>query len=166
MIAKKIYMIGIGGIGISALAQLYVSEGKSVSGSDREKSPITELLESKGIQVYLTQKAENVPKGADLVVYSDAVWDDNPERMRVKELGIQEISYFEALREVSKEKYTIAVSGTHGKTTVTAMLAKILKDAEKEPTAIVGSLVKEFGNNFLKGSGDLFVVEACEYKDH
>lgn len=162
----KVYMIGIGGIGMSALAQLYTAEGHTVSGSDREASPVTELLEKKGITVFLEQKAANVPQDAELVVYSDAVWDDNPERMRAKELGLRQLSYFEALEEVSKDKYTIAVTGTHGKTTTTAMLAKILKDVGKEPTGIVGSLVSEFGSNFMEGKGDLFVVEGCEYKDH
>ncbi|MBI3573493.1 UDP-N-acetylmuramate--L-alanine ligase [Candidatus Kaiserbacteria bacterium] len=159
-------MIGIGGIGMSALAQLYKTEGHTVSGSDREKSPTTELLEKKGIKVFLEQKTENVPKDAKLVVYSDAVWDDNPERIRVKELGLRQVSYFKALGEASKGKYTIAVTGTHGKTTTTAMLAKILKDAGKEPTGIVGSLVSEFGSNFIEGKENLFVVEGCEYKDH
>jgi len=162
----KIYMIGIGGIGMSALAQLYKTEGHSVSGSDREASPTTDLLRKNRIKVFLQQKAVNVPKNADLVVYSDAVWDDNPERIRAKELGLRQISYFEALGEVSKDKYTIAVTGTHGKTTTTAMLAKILKDAGKQPTGIVGSLVSEFGSNFIQGEENLFVVEGCEYKDH
>ena len=162
----RVYMIGIGGIGMSALAQLYLSEGRKVSGSDREVSPVTELLERKGIRVALVQKSENVPRDAELVVYSDAVWEDNPERMRAKELGLRQISYFEALGEVSKGKYTIAVTGTHGKTTTTAMLAKIMKDAGKKPTAVIGSLVSEFGSNFVEGEGDLFVVEGCEYRDH
>ncbi len=166
MDAKKIYMVGIGGIGMSALAQLYQHEGVTVTGSDREVSPTTQLLESKGIHVYLEQKAENVPADIDTVVYSDAVWDDNPERIRSKELNLRQISYFEALGEVSKGKYTIAVTGTHGKTTTTALLAKILKDTGKEPTAVIGSLVSEFGSNFLAGKSDVFVVEGCEYRDH
>lgn len=162
----RIYMIGIGGIGMSALAQLYVSEGHSVSGSDREKSPTTELLEKKGISVALEQKAENISADTELVVYSDAVWEDNIERKRVKGLGVRELSYFEALGEVTRGRFVIAITGTHGKTTTTALIAKILKDAGKNPTAIVGSLVPDFGSNFLAGSPDLFVVEACEYKDH
>ncbi len=170
----RIHMIGIGGIGMSALAQLYVHDGEIVSGSDREVSPTTELLERAGVHVRIGQAAENVPADAELVVYSDAVWDDNAERIRAKELGVRQISYFEALGEVSKGKRTIAVTGTHGKTTTTAMLAKILKDAGKEPTAIVGSIVPEFASNFLaspaeasaKAGGGVFVVEACEYRDH
>lgn len=159
-------MIGIGGIGMSALAQLYAHEGHEVSGSDRDESPTTELLKSKGIRVYVGHKEANVPEDAGLVVYSDAVWDDNVERIRAKELGKKEVSYFDALGEVSKDKYTIAVSGTHGKTTTTALLTKILRDTGHKPTAIIGSLVTEFGSNFVAGEGDLFIVEACEYKDH
>jgi UDP-N-acetylmuramate--alanine ligase len=134
-------MVGIGGIGMSALAQLYLSEGKSVTGSDRERSPTTELLEKKGIPVLIGQKAENIPEDTELVVYSDAVWPDNPERQRAKERGMKGMSYYEALGEATKGRTTIAVAGTHGKTTTTAMLAKILKDAGEEPTAIIGSLV-------------------------
>jgi UDP-N-acetylmuramate--alanine ligase len=159
-------MIGIGGIGMSALAQLYISKGDAVTGSDREVSPTTTLLESKGVHVFLEQKAENLRAETSLVVYSDAVWDDNPERVKAKELGIRQISYFEALGEATKDMYTIAVSGTHGKTTTTALLAKALLDVGKNPTAIVGSIVPQFGSNFLSGDKNLFVVEACEYKDH
>lgn len=180
-------MIGIGGIGMSALAQLYVHSGHTVSGSDRESSPTTELLEKQGIPVAVTQASSNVPVAAELVVYSDAVWEDNPERVRAKELGLKQVSYFEALGVVSEGKRTIAVTGTHGKTTTTALIAKILKDAGKSPTAVVGSIVPEFGlnpsegavdrtpnetsfgvvgSNYLSGESDVFVVEACEYKDH
>ncbi len=163
---KKAYFIGIGGIGMSALAQYFQDQGIAVTGSDREASPVTELLESKGITVVLEQKAENVPIDADVAVYSDAVPADNPERVRATELGIPQKSYFEMLGEISVGKRTIAISGTHGKTTTTGMLAKILKDAGESPTAIIGSLVKDFKSNYLQGNSDLFVVEACEYRDH
>lgn len=171
---RKVHFIGIGGIGMSALAQMLAEQGVVVSGSDRAASPVTELLESKGIEVVLGQKAENVPLGADVVVYSDAVPESNPERARATELGIPQFSYFEMLGKVSEGpstgsgqgRRTIAVAGTHGKTTTTGMLAKILQDAGAEPTAIIGSIVKDFGSNFLQGNSDLFVVEACEYRDH
>ena len=159
-------MIGIGGIGMSALAQLFTGEGKQVSGSDREASPTTELLESKGVHVVIGQHTENVPADAELVVYSDAVPESNPERVRAKEFGIKQLSYFGALGEVSTGRTTIAVAGTHGKTTTTAMLTKILVDAGKQPTAVIGSIVRDFGSNFVSGEHELFVVEACEYKDH
>ena len=163
---KKAYFIGIGGIGMSALAQYFVDHGTVVTGSDREASPVTELLEKKGIQVVIGQRAENVPADAEKVVYSDSVPEDNPERARAKELGTTQLSYFEMLGKVSEGKKTIAVAGTHGKTTTTGMLAKILKDAGASPTAVIGSIVKDFGSNYLHGDSDIFVVEACEYKDH
>lgn len=162
----KVYMIGIGGIGMSALAQLYLHDGYTVAGSDKEPSPVTELLEQKGVRVLIGQKADNVASDANIVVYSDAVWADNPERVRAKELGIPERSYFEALGEVSKQKTTLAVSGTHGKTTATGMLAKILIESGASPTAVVGSIMKDFGSNYVAGTSKLLVVEACEYRDH
>lgn len=163
---KKVHFVGIGGIGMSALAQMLQHDRVLVSGSDREVSPVTELLESKGIKVLIGQKAENVPTSAELVVYSDAVGENNPERARASELGISQISYFGMLGRVSVGKETIAVAGTHGKTTTTGMLTKILQEAGASPTAVVGSLVKDFGSNYVHGDSDLFVVEACEYRDH
>ncbi len=163
---KKAHFIGIGGIGMSALAQYFKDQDVVVTGSDREESPVTELLEKKGIRIVIGQKAENVPTDVDRVVYSDAVPEDNPERARTRELGISQKSYFAMLGEVSAGKRTIAVAGTHGKTTTTGMLAKILKDADASPTAVVGSIVKDFGSNYLHGDSDIFVVEACEYRDH
>ena len=169
MIPKSIYMTGIGGIGMSALAQLLLSQGKSVRGSDRDESPTTALLESKGIRVDIGQDAGNIGDDIELLIYSDAIPSDNPERARAREKGIPEMSYFEALGEVSKDARTIAVAGTHGKTTTTGMLAKILQAAGKEPTAIVGSIVRDFESNFLASPAGalakegLFVVEACEY---
>lgn len=163
---KKIHFIGIGGIGMSALAQYFKDQGERVTGSDKEASPVTELLEQKGIKVLIGQSAENVPADAVVVIYSDAVPEDNPERAQARELGVPQKSYFEMLGEVSEGKRTIAVSGTHGKTTTTGMLARILRDAGASPTAIVGSIVKDFGSNYLHGESDLFIVEACEYRDH
>ena len=151
---------------MSALAQLLKHQGKTVSGSDREESPTTALLAEKGIQVWVEHDQCNIPADTELLIYSDAVPADNGERVRAHEMNIKQTSYFEALGEVSASMRTIAVSGTHGKTTTTGMLAAILKHAGKEPTAIVGSIVQDFHSNFLAGSDSLFVVEACEYRDH
>ncbi|HEY4501224.1 MAG TPA: Mur ligase family protein, partial [Candidatus Paceibacterota bacterium] len=140
--------------------------GLQITGSDRAWSPVTELLEKKGIAIMMPQKAENVPQDADMIVYSDAVPLENPERARARELGIPQLSYFEMLGKISEGKRTVAVAGTHGKTTTTGMLAKMLKDAGASSTAIVGSIVKDFGSNYLQGNSDIFVVEACEYRDH
>lgn len=157
-------MTGVGGIGMSGLAQLLKDQGHEVTGSDRAQSPTTELLESKGIRVIIGQAGENIPEDAERLIYTEAVRPDNVERMRAKELGIPEISYFGMLGEVSKGKKTVAIAGTNGKTTTTGMVAKILKDAGADPMAIVGSITKDFGSNYLPGSSDIFVVEACEYK--
>ncbi len=163
---QSMHFVGIGGIGMSALAQLLAHAGVAVTGSDREESPVTEMLEKKGIAVSVPQAAANVPAGATAIVYSDAVPEHNPERVRGRELGIPEYSYFQMLGKVSEGTRTLAVAGTHGKTTTTGMLAKILSDAGASPTAVIGSIVKDFGSNYLAGDSDLFVVEACEYRDH
>src|SRR5581483_11144499 len=163
-IPKRIYMVGIGGIGMSALAQYLVHTGHAVSGSDRDYSPTVEMLQKKGIEVAIGP--DSVPEDTELLIYSDAVPSSNLERVAAKEMTVPEMSYFEALGEISRGVRTIAVAGTHGKTTTTGMLAKILLDAGKEPTAIVGSIVRDFNSNFLAGSKDLFVIEACEYRDH
>jgi len=174
MMYKKVHMIGVGGIGMSALAQYFKDHGAEVAGSDREASPVTEMLEKKGIRVVIGQKKENVPKDAEVVIYSDAVPEDNPERVAARAYGMPEYSYFKMLGMVSEGpstgsgqgKKTVAVAGTHGKTTTTGMLAKILNDAGAAPTAIVGSIVRDFESNYLHGESDIFVVEACEYRDH
>ncbi|MDE1919769.1 MAG: UDP-N-acetylmuramate--L-alanine ligase, partial [Patescibacteria group bacterium] len=162
----RAYFVGIGGIGMSALAQLLADQGVRVAGSDREASPVTELLESKGIRVDIGQRAEHISADEEMIVYSDAVPEENPERARAKELGIPQLSYFQMLGKISEGKRTIAVAGTHGKTTTTGMLARILGDAGASPTAVIGSIVKDFGSNYVHGDSDIFVVEACEYRDH
>ncbi|MFA7302347.1 MAG: Mur ligase domain-containing protein, partial [Candidatus Paceibacterota bacterium] len=154
------------GIGMSALAQLCADQGAVVSGSDREAGPVTELLEQKGVAVSIGHKAENVPTDAALLVYSDAVPEDNAERARATELGVEQLSNFALLGKVSEGKKTVAVAGTHGKTTTTGMLAKILSDHGASPTAVIGSIVKDFGSNYLHGDSDVFVVEADEWKGH
>jgi len=157
-------MVGIGGIGMSALAQLLKHEGESVSGVDRDDSPVVTMLGEKGVEV--TIGVGGIPEGTQLLIYSDAVPSSHPLREQAARENIPQLSYFEALGGISKGKRTIAVAGTHGKTTTTGMLAKILSDIGAKPTAVVGSIVRDFGSNFLAGDGKLFVVEACEYRDH
>ena len=165
-IPHNIYMVGIGGIGMSALAQLLKYQGKEMGGSDREESPVTDMLKRQGFKVFFGHSAENISNNTELLIYSDAVPEDNLERVAARKKDISECSYFQALGEVSKKYRTVAVAGTHGKTTTAAMLATILKAAEKEPTAIIGSVVNEWGSNFLAGRSNVLVVEACEYKKH
>ncbi len=162
---EKVYFIGIGGIGISALAQLMHHEGKTVSGTNDNPSPETlDRVRALGIEINIGADIDKVPKDADLIVYSLA-WDDRePEFMKaVRALGIPVFSYPQALGLVSVDKYTIAISGTHGKTTTTAMIAEMMIEAKLDPTVIVGSLLKS-GSNFVPGESNYFVVEACEYR--
>ncbi len=119
---------------------------------------------SRGIPVAIGHSP--VPESTTVLIFSDAIPVDNPERTEARSRGIVERSYFEMLGVVSSEMKTIAVAGTHGKTTTTGMLARMLRDGGANPTAVIGSIVRDFGSNYLDGSADLFVVEACEYKDH
>ena len=162
---SNVHFIGIGGIGISAIARMMLMEGRSVTGSDRSGSLVTKELEKAGAKISIGQQAENILEGCDLIVYTVAIAGDNPELVEAKRRRIPMMTYPQALHEVSKEMFTIAISGTHGKTTVTAMIAKILIDAKLDPTVIVGSLLKEHNTNFISGKSDLFVVEADEYKN-
>jgi len=160
----KINLIGIGGIGVSALAQYYLSKGHQVSGSDLVASEITNFLKEKGIKIFIGNKAVNITKDLDLVVHSPAVKINNPEYKKAKQLGIKIQSYPEALGDLTKEYYTIAVAGAHGKSTTTAMIGLVLTAAGLDPTVIVGTKVKEFGNsNFREGKSKILVIEACEY---
>jgi|APSaa5957512622_1039677.scaffolds.fasta_scaffold03355_9 UDP-N-acetylmuramate--alanine ligase len=163
---KKVYLTGIGGIGVSALARFFVSKGIKVEGSDAERSEITEGLEKAGIKVNYEQKDENITEDIDLLIYSAAVPDGNLERCKAKQLGIKQKSYFEALADVTEDYDLVSVTGTHGKSTTTAMIAKILIDADKDPSAIVGSQCEGLDVNFRAGNSDLFVLESCEYRAH
>jgi len=164
---KKIHFIGIGGIGVSAIAKMMILLGKKVSGSDLVNSEIVGELKKKGAKIFIGHRKENLEKDVDLVIYSPAVPEDNPERQATKEQKIQEFSYPEFLGELSKNYFTIAVSGTHGKTTTTALIGLILEKAGFDPTVIVGSEVKSFSEgNFRLGKSKYLVVEACEWKAH
>lgn len=162
---KKVFFVGIGGIGISAIARMMLQEGKEVFGSDILESDITRGLQNLGAQVTLGQGIEFVSQDMDLVVYTIAIKKYDPEfYKKLKILGVPALSYPEMLGIITQGKYTIAVSGTHGKTTVTAMIAKILIDAGRDPSVIVGSLLKDTKSNLIVGKSEFFVVEACEYE--
>ena len=162
---KNIHCIGIGGIGVSALAKILASRGYNVSGSDMKESEMTAELESLGIKIFIGHRAENV-ENADLVIYSAAIAPENPEIKRANELGIQLASRAELLGTLMNEFETsIAVSGTHGKTTTTSMVSLILENAGLKPTIFVGGNLAEIGGNVKVDDGDYFVAEACEYRD-
>ncbi|MEN9552021.1 MAG: UDP-N-acetylmuramate--L-alanine ligase, UDP-N-acetylmuramate--alanine ligase [Candidatus Parcubacteria bacterium] len=160
----KIHCIGIGGIGLSALARYYKSQGHEVSGSDSAASDLTKALEKEGVIFYQGHDASHVTEDVAKVVYSIAVLDTNPEYEEAKKRGLELRTYPEALGEVTKEKTTIAICGTHGKTTTTAMTYYAMKACGIRPTVIVGSLLAEGGTNFIAGDSDYLIVEACEYK--
>lgn len=161
---SRIHFIGIGGIGMSALARFFVHEKKQVSGSDRALTPITEALQNEGITIFTEQVAGNISTDIELVVYTEAMSHDHEEMVAAAKLGVPMMNYFEALGLAMNPYYLIAVSGTHGKTTTTAMLTDIFEAAEKDPTAIIGSLRSKTKSNFRAGKSKYAVVEACEYK--
>lgn len=162
---KKVFFIGIGGIGISAIARMMFLEGKEVSGSDMSENQITQELKKLGVKITIGQNFELIPKDTELIIYTLAIphYDKKLFDLMVNS-SIPHRSYPQTLGLVTAGKYTIAVSGTHGKTTTTAMIAKILIDAGKDPSVVVGSLFKESKSNFIVGKSDLFIVEACEYE--
>ncbi len=162
----NIHFVGIGGIGVSALAQYFLSKKDKVTGSDLVDSEITSLLRDRGAVLSIGKHQEkNLPCETDLVVFSPAITKDNPEIEKAKKLNIETKSYPEALGDLTKDYFTVAVSGTHGKSTTSAMISLILKDAGLDPTAILGTKLKEFNNsNFRMGSSKYLVIEADEYK--
>ncbi|TSC61709.1 MAG: hypothetical protein Greene041614_927 [Parcubacteria group bacterium Greene0416_14] len=160
---RAVHFIGIGGIGVSAIARMMLSVGKQVSGSDRSESFVTKELSKLGVTIALKHSSKNIPENADCVVFTNALTKDNPELRAARKKNIPVLSYPEMLGIVSEGTYTIAISGTHGKTTTTAMIAKVLKDGGLDPTVVVGSLLKS-GSNFVAGNSKYFVVEADEYK--
>lgn len=159
-----VHFIGIGGISMSGLAEILLTEGFTVSGSDRAPSDLTRRLESKGARVFYGQCEENLSAKIDLVVYTAAIKNDNPELAAAKKLGIPTLTRAELLGQMMKNyKVPIAVSGTHGKTTTTSMISQILLTAKTDPTLSIGGIYHPIGGNIRIGSSDLFVTEACEY---
>ncbi|MBI4592151.1 UDP-N-acetylmuramate--L-alanine ligase [Candidatus Uhrbacteria bacterium] len=164
-IYKHVHFVGIGGIGMSALAKWFLHEGVAVSGSDVHLSPFTHDLEMRGAKIFSDHAPTNISDNVDLLVYSPAVPATNLERVVSDERGIPSRSNFEILGELSKSFSTIVVSGTNGKSTTTAMLGLMLEAAGYDPTVLVGSIVPGFKDgNFRHGGGRFFVVEGCEYR--
>jgi len=161
----KIHFIGIGGIGVSALARYYLSEGYSVSGSDLVASDILDELKHSGANICVGNGHEGqITDDLEAVVYSAAVPADDPELKKANDLGVKTLSYAEVLGELTQKYFTLAISGTHGKSTTTSMLALMMIEAGLDPTVIVGTKVAEFGNtNFRKGKSRYLVIEADEY---
>ena len=162
---KNIHCIGIGGIGLSAVAEILHSRGYVVSGSDMKTSTVTDHLIEQGIKVYIGHDAANIA-GTDLVVYSAAVSPENPEIAAARAAGIPTVTRAEALGALMSDyPVSIAVSGTHGKTTTTSMVSLILEKAGTDPTILIGGNLPEFNGNAKIGHSEYFVTEACEYMD-
>lgn len=161
----KIHLIGIGGIGVSALARYYLGKSAKISGSDLAASEITQALKKLGAKIYIgSHNPKCLTPDVKQVVYSPAVLPDNPEIIVAKKLGIQCLSYPQALGDLTKKYFTIAVAGSHGKSTVAAMIGILLTKAGLDPTVIVGTKVKEFGDsNCRVGKGQYLVIEADEH---
>lgn len=160
----KIHFIGIGGISMSGLAQIVLKEGFTVSGSDVRESALTRRLAALGADIAYPQQAANITPDIDVIVYTAAIHEDNPEFAAAKASGIPMLSRAEFLGQLMNNyARSVAVAGTHGKTTTTSMLTHILLAAQADPTISIGGILKAIDGNIRVGSSDCFVTEACEY---
>ncbi len=157
---KHIYFMGIGGIGMSGIAEILLDFGYQISGSDIKVSNVTERLQKKGAVIYIGQKAENITADIDAVVRSSAIRDNNPELVRAKELGIKILHRSQMLAILMEDKRAICVAGAHGKTTTSSMIALMLELAGQDPTIVVGGEISQIGSNASKS--DILVAEADE----
>ncbi|UCE23909.1 MAG: UDP-N-acetylmuramate--L-alanine ligase [Candidatus Zixiibacteriota bacterium] len=159
---KKLYFVGIGGAGMSGIAEILHNLGFEIKGSDNTPSEITQYLDGLGLTIFDEHRSENI-RDVDVVVISSAVGEDNPEVVEARRQGVPVIKRAEMLGELMRLKFSIGVSGTHGKTTTTSMIGKILQHGKYHPTLIVGGVVAELGTGAALGSGDYLVAEADEY---
>ncbi len=159
---RKLHFVGIGGAGMSGLGEILHNLGYAVTGSDCSSSDVTRYLQSLGVRIFDSHAAEHV-READVVIISSAIGESNPEVIEARRLGIPVIKRAEMLGELMRLKYSVGVAGTHGKTTTTSMIGKILQAAGFEPTQIVGGVVAELGTGAALGEGDYLVAEADEY---
>jgi len=163
-VKRRVHFVGIGGAGISAIARVLFERGEIVQGSDKVESVYTDGLREAGIDVIIGHRPENV-LGADLLVASSAVADDNPELVAARDSGIQTLRRREFLGELTAGSQTVAVAGTHGKSTTSGLLAWLLDQAGLQPTFIVGAVLADLEINARAGEGPHFVIEADEYKE-
>ena len=159
-----VHFMGIGGISMSGLAEILLAEGFTITGSDSKESDLTRGLEAKGVVVRYGQVAENITSDIDLLVYTAAIREDNPEFVEAKNQGIPLMSRADLLGQIMDNyRESIAVAGTHGKTTTTSMISQILLAARTDPTISVGGILQAIGGNLRIGRSELFISEACEY---
>lgn len=159
-----VHFIGIGGISMSGLAEILIDAGFTVTGSDARKSPLTQNLAEKGAKIHYPQMASNITDDIDLVVYTAAIAEDNPEFVAAREKKCSMMTRAQLLGQIMKNyKTPIAISGTHGKTTTTSMISEVLLAADADPTLSIGGILKSIGGNIRVGKSEYFVTEACEY---
>ena len=159
-----VHFMGIGGISMSGLAEILLKEGFTISGSDMNKSSLTTQLEDKGVKVYYGQVASNITPDIDLVVYTAAIREDNEEWIAAKNASIPMLTRAQLLGQIMDNyKKSIAVSGTHGKTTTTSMISQVLLEANTDPTITVGGILSAIDGNLRVGESEVFISEACEY---
>ncbi len=159
----KIYFVGIGGIGMSALARYFNHLGKEVYGYDRDKNKLTKKLEAEGMTIHYKEDIKKIPKGIDLVIYTPAIPSTHTELRWFIENKYPVIKRAEALGEISKTKATYAIAGTHGKTTTSAILSHVLTECNSGASALIGGLMTEYKSNFIYSDGGVLVTEADEY---
>lgn len=157
----KFHFIGISGIGMSGLAEILLSRGCIVSGSDLNQSELTEKLSTRGACIFQGHSASNV-EDADVVIYSSAISHNNPEWIRATEKGLPRLKRGELLARILNQDWGVAIAGSHGKTTTTSLVSSILISAQKDPTFIIGGIVNHLGTNARNGSGKLVIAEADE----
>lgn len=161
LIGKHVHFIGVGGAGMSGLARIMTSEGIAVSGSDIKESSVLSALQAIGVQTKVGHLADHV-RGADFVVYSSAIDKANPELVAAQDLGIPQLTRAQALSILMSESKSVAVAGTHGKTTTTSMLAVAIQSCGEDPSFAIGGILKASGSNAHKGTGEFFIAEADE----
>ena len=160
---QHVYFVGIGGIGMSALARFFKSQGKKVSGYDLTQTKLTDILSASGIAIHYETNVDLIPEDIDLVIYTPAIPKDHAELVALQNSTIPVIKRSKALGLLSKSMDCIAVAGTHGKTSTSAILAHLMVSGGLDPTAFVGGILKNYGTNYIEGSSNWFVAEADEY---
>ena len=162
---KRVHLIGVGGVSMSAIAQMLHLNGYDVTGSDNTPSEQTEILQNAGITIQIGHDTKMID-GADIVIYSAAIPEDDPERIEAKKLNIPTMERGQFIGMLTKHySDSISISGTHGKTTTTSLVTDIFLEAQLDPTVQVGAYLKEIRGNYRIGKSDYFILESCEYKD-
>lgn len=162
---KRIHFIGIGGVSMSGICELLIDENKfKISGSDNNKTAITEKLEKKGVKIYNGHSEKNIEENIDLVIYTAAIKEDNEELKKAKNLGIKTMTRSEFLGKLMKKyKYPLCIAGTHGKTTTSSLVSEVFLNTDKNPTISIGGILSSINGNLKIGEKEFFILETCEY---